>query len=271
MRDFGGKTALVTGGASGIGRCIALRLAREGCDLALVDLNPEGLERVKVEVESLGRTATTHVVDVTDPGQVDALAAEVSPQVLVNCAGVFLLAEAETTSRAEFEKVIDVNLWGPLNTFWAFLPALKSSGGHIINIASADGLFAIPGSAAYSTSKFGLVGFSEVTGIELAAHGVGVTAVCPGLTWTPMAENLVTDGYRRDRVDSLIRYFKPLVFTTPEKLAAAAVRGAKKNRPVVVHTPLVRLLYFVKRLSPRLYRDLLGRPVHWMIRWASDR
>lgn len=262
MRDLKDKTSLVTGAASGIGRCLALELAREGCNLVLVDVDLDGLGQVKGEVEMLGRRASIHKVDVSEPAQVEALAAEVRPQILVNCAGIALLADAENTTREDFERVLNVNLWGPMNTFWAFLPTLKERGGHIINVASGDGLFAVPGSAAYSTSKFGLVGFSEVTGIELARYGIGVTAVCPGLTWTPMAENIKLDGYSRGKVDEVLRYVKPLIFTTPEKLAAAAVRAMKRNKAVLCHTPLARFVYFIKRLSPRLYRDLVGRPLH---------
>ncbi len=266
MRDFTNKISLVTGGASGIGRCISLALAGEGSDLALVDLDEDGLRRVQAEVESLGRKATIHRLDVTDAGQVQALAEEVHPQILVNCAGIAVLDYAETTSREDWERVLDVNLWGPIHVFRAFLPSLKEAGGHIVNVASGDGVFAIPGSAAYSTSKFGLVGFSEVLGIELARYGIGVTAVCPGLTWTPMVDSVALPGHSRDKVDRLLGRIRPLAFTTPEKLAAATIKAVKRNRPVLVHSWLARAAYYVKRLSPRLYRDLVGIPLCRLIR-----
>lgn len=267
MRDFNNKTSLVTGAASGIGRCIALELAREGSDLALVDINEEGLNDVKQEVERLGRSASVHLVDVTDMDQVNTLATEVRPHVLANVAGIAVIACAEETPRKDWERVLAVNLWGPIDMFRVFLPSLKEQGGHIINVASADGVFAIPGSAAYSTSKFALVGFSEVLGIELAGYGIGVTAVCPGLTMTPMVDTISIDGYSREKIDRLINLVKPVAFTTPEKLASATMKAVKRNKPVLVHTPLARAIYYIKRLSPRLYRDLVGR---WAFRMVKD-
>jgi NAD(P)-dependent dehydrogenase (short-subunit alcohol dehydrogenase family) len=266
MRDLSGKTALVTGAASGIGRCIALALATEGSNLALVDLDGEGLGKVRVEVESLGVAASIHVMDVTDTDAVDALAGEVRPAILVNCAGIAIMGEAENTSAGEWSRVLDVNLRGPIDMCAAFLPSLKERGGHIVNVASVDGLLAIPGSAAYSTSKFGLVGFSEAIGIELSRYGIGVTAVCPGFTWTPMVDTIFIGRYDRKKVDRLLRLLRPVVFTTPEKLAAATIKAVKKNRAVVVHTPVAKMVYFIKRLSPGLYRDLVGIPVSWLVR-----
>lgn len=270
MRDFTGATALVTGGASGIGRCIALGLAREGCDIALVDLDQAGLERVKGEVESLGRRASTHRLDVTDTAAVSALAEVVHPRVLVNCAGIALIAEAENTTPEQWDRILAVNLRAPINICAAFLPSLKESGGHIVNVASVDGLVAIPGSAAYSTSKFGLVGYSEALGIELLKYRIGVTAVCPGFTWTPMVDTISIGGYSRDKVDRMVRLFRPIMFTTPEKLAAAAIRAVKRNQPLLAHTFMARLVCYIKRLSPRLYRDLIGRPICSLVRVMSD-
>lgn len=265
MQDFRGKTALVTGGASGIGRCIALALAAEGCDLCLVDLDEERLLLVKEEVERTGRSARVRRADVTDPDQVDALAAEFEPHVLVNCAGIAVLAYAESTTLGDWRRVLEVNLWGPILMTLAFLPSLKEKRGYVVNVASADGVFAVPGSAAYSVSKFGLVGFSEVTGIEFSRYGIGVTAVCPGFTWTPMVESAYTPDHQKSKVDRFLKWARPLIFTTPEKVARATIRAVRKDRAIFVHTPAARLIYYAKRLSPRLYRDVLGRLIYRII------
>ncbi len=173
---------------------------------------------------------------------------------------------SENAYLEDWRRVLDVNLWGPIIMVRAFLPSLKRNGGHIVNVASVDGLLAIPGSAAYSVSKFGLVGFSEVLGIELSGYGIGVTAVCPGFTWTPMVDTISIKGYSRDKLDKLLRFVKPLVFTTPEKLSLGIIKAVKRNRAVFAHTAAGRILYFIKRLSPRLYRDLVGIPLCRMLK-----
>jgi NAD(P)-dependent dehydrogenase (short-subunit alcohol dehydrogenase family) len=266
MRDFSNCTAVVTGGASGIGRCIALALAGEGSDIALVDLDGAGLERVKTEVESLGRRASAHCLDVTDGDAMRALAEVVRPRMLVNCAGIALVADAENTTPEQWDRILAVNLRAPINICAEFLPSLKERGGHIINVASVDGLLAIPGSAAYSTSKFGLVGYSEAIRMELAGYGIGVTAVCPSFTWTPMVDTIELGDVNRGSMDRLLKIVKPLLFTTPEKLAAAVMKAVKRNKPVMAHTAQARLIYYVKRLSPRLYCALIGGPVRRLLK-----
>ncbi|MFH1149550.1 MAG: SDR family NAD(P)-dependent oxidoreductase [Actinomycetota bacterium] len=270
MRDFSNCTALVTGGASGIGRCLALALAREGADIALADLDAEGLERVRAEVESVGRRASTHRLDVTDREAVHALAEVVHPRVLVNCAGIAIMALAENTSPEQWDRILAVNLRAPINVCAEFLPSLKEGGGHIINVASVDGLLALGGSSAYATTKFGLVGYSEAIGIELAGHGIGVTAVCPWFTWTPMVDTISIEGYERGKLDRLLRAVKPVLFTTPERLAAATIKAVKRNKPLLAHTFLAKFMYFVKRLSPRLFRDLFGKPICRLMKMISE-
>lgn len=259
MKDFNGRTALVTGGASGIGRCIALDLVREGCTVALVDLNEGGLEAVAAEVRRSGGTATTHRVDVSDARRVEELAGEVRPQLLVNCAGTGILADLEDTTDEEFRRIVEVNLFGPVSLVRAFLPALRENGGgHVVNIASGFGLTAFPGFGAYSTSKFGLVGYSEVLSMELAKYGIKVTTVCPGITDTPILEYSEMRGFADERARRFVRRLLPLVGTTPEKLSAVVISAIKRDRYLVTHTWMFRLLLFVKRVSPRLYRDMLS-------------
>lgn len=249
----------MTGGASGIGRCMALDLAREGCVVALVDLNERGLEAVAAEVRRLGGTASTHRVDVSDARQVEELAREVEPQLLVNCAGTGICANIEDTTDEEFRRIVDVNLFGPVGLVRAFLPALKQAGGgHVVNIASGFGLVAFPGFSAYSTSKFGLVGYSEVLSVELARHGITVTTVCPGLTHTPIIEYSEMRGFADEKARRFVLRLLPLIGTTPEKLSAVVIRAVKRDRYLVTHTWTLKLVHLVKRLSPRLYRDMLS-------------
>lgn len=252
MKKLDGKTALVTGAASGIGRCIALALSEEGCNLALVDRNEQGLDEVMGRLNGNGRKAKAFAVDLTDEGSVDELAEQVSPDLLVNCAGVTMMAEIENTSPRDWEWLLGVNLLAPIRMVRAFLPSLKSRGeAHIVNVASGAGLYTIPTLGAYSTTKFALVGYSETIAAELARYGIKVTTVCPGATFTPITR-AQRKGFDSSRVDTFLRWSRPLIFTTPEKLAAAIVTAVKKDRPILVHTWLFKLLHFMKRLSPRL-------------------
>lgn len=253
MSEIRGRLALVTGGASGIGRSIALALADEGASLALVDIDEAGLQDAMRQVENRGASATIHVLDVTDFEAVKSLAERVEPQILVNCAGIAQIADFEKTTIEDFQRIIDVDLWSAIYTTKVFLTSLEADGGHIVNVSSADGLIALPGSSAYCTAKFALVGLSEVQVMELRGRGIGVTSVCPGFTWTPMVESISLKGVDRGRLDRFLDLVRPLVFTTPEKLASAVLKSVKRDRYLLVHTPLCKVLYAVKRISPALY------------------
>ncbi|MBU1669467.1 MAG: SDR family NAD(P)-dependent oxidoreductase [Actinobacteria bacterium] len=250
MKYLGGRQVLITGAASGIGRSLALEFASEGCPLVLVDLDAAGLEEVAGRVAAYGVTAERHVVDVTDRSSLDALASNTSPDVLVNCAGIAIMAEIEKTTAEDWNRIIGVNLMGPINCVAAFLPGMKSRGdAHIVNVASAAGLSALPTLAAYSTTKFALVGYSEVLDAECAPHGIRVTTVCPGTVDTPILGS-GKKGFDAGRVDRGLDLIKPLIFTSPEKLAKKIVSAVKKDRRIMTHTWLFHFLYYLKRLSP---------------------
>lgn len=274
MKDLRGKSALVTGAGSGIGRCIALDLAREGCDVVLVDIDESGLLAAAAEIERAGGKATACRVDVSDPDQVGTLARDVAPQVLVNCAGVGILADLEDTRPEDWDRILGVNLFGSVNLVRVFLPLLKANGGgHIVNIASGFGLFAFPGFGAYSTSKFALVGYSEALSVELAKYGIKVTTVCPGITDTPILQHSEARGFDEAKAKSAVRRLLPLIATTPERLSRVIVEAVKKEKHLVVHTWLFRLLFFVKRLSPGLYMRVISIPygATWRLRRETGR
>lgn len=257
MKDFRNKTAVVTGGASGMGRCLALDLAREGCRVALVDVNDEGLRSVADEVAGLGGQVSTHLVDVSDFTQVQALAEEVSPNLLVNCAGIGIMAELENTTLEDWRRIIDVNLFGQINMVKAFLPHLKAGvDSHIVTIASLGGIVSNPILGAYCTSKFAVVGYSEALYVELAKYGIKVTTVNPGPTWTPILVTSEVKGFERDKFDRALDFLKPLIFTTPDALSKEIIKAVKKNKPLLFHTWIGKSMYMMKRLSPRLF--LLG-------------
>lgn len=251
MGELAGRTVLVTGAASGIGRCLALEFAREGCELVLVDIQAAGLEGTAAEVLALGRGASCHTVDITDVERVEALAGEVSPDVLVNCAGLSVTADLEDTTPAEWRLTMDVNFFGTVSMVKAFLPGLKRKGGsRIVNIASAFGLFSFPGMGAYCASKFAVVAYTKALAGEVSRHGVRVTLICPGITRTHFLDNTIMDGYEGDKEKVGLRRLLPLISADPERLARFIVKAVKRNRGMVVHTWIAKLVYCAGRVSP---------------------
>jgi NAD(P)-dependent dehydrogenase (short-subunit alcohol dehydrogenase family) len=260
LREFVGKKVLVTGGASGIGRATALAFAREGAELILVDIDDEGLTRVSAEIQSLGGKTTTYTADVTDRSLVEELHRKVTgevgtPDVVMNAAGIAVVGCAEEITLDIWDRVLAVNLMGYIYVARCFLPAMVERGsGHLVNVASAAGLFGVPYQAPYVTSKFGVAGLSEVLRWELARHGIGVSVVCPGAIKTPIIESATCFGFDEEKV----RKGAHVLAAGPDRMADTIVRGVRKNRATIVFPCYVRLLWGTKRFSPRL-ADVIGK------------
>ncbi len=254
-----GKKVLVTGGGSGIGLAVAAEAAARGAVPILIDVNPEALASAEGTLRRKGFAAHAFRVDVTDIDAVRGLreklrSLSLSPQVLVNCAGVTLVAHVASTDHEEWKRIIDVNLMGTVNVVETFLPDLLERGsGHIINIGSIDGLVPIPGQSAYCASKFAVTGMSEVLYYDLKPQGIGVTLVCPGYVNTPMARSHpVKDLPIRfrgwERVSRFLEYFS----SRPEKIASRTLDGAERGRFLVIPGWPSRFIYLYRRLFPRL-------------------
>jgi 2-hydroxycyclohexanecarboxyl-CoA dehydrogenase len=191
MRGLRGKRAVVTGGGSGIGRAVCLRLADEGAEVAIFDLSPEGAEETVRLIGAAGGRASAHRVDIADRAAVDAAVAEVERggpiHVLVNNAGWDEIRPFLDTDPALWKKIVDINLYGPLNMHHAVLPGMvRNGGGRVVNIGSDAGRVGSSGEAVYSACKGGIVAFTKTLARELARAGVLLNAVCPGPTDTPL-------------------------------------------------------------------------------------
>ena len=198
MRGLEGKIAVVTGGGQGIGRALSLRLAAEGCKVAIFDLKPEaGAETAALAGDAVVKT---YEVDVGDYAAVQSAVAKVEAELgpiwaLVNNAGWDRPAPFLSTDQALWDKIIRINLYGPLNTHHVIAPLMVGRrGGRIINIASDAARVGTSNEAVYSACKGGVISFTKSVARELATKGVLLNAVCPGPTNTPMMASVLGEG-----------------------------------------------------------------------------
>jgi NAD(P)-dependent dehydrogenase (short-subunit alcohol dehydrogenase family) len=261
VASLSGKRCFVTGAASGIGRATALAAARQGAELFLTDIDADGLERAAAEISSAGRVSHFRAIDIRDHEAVVALAAEVdaahgSMDVVMNVAGVSTWGTIEKLQHSDWQQMIEVNLVGPISVLESFVPPMIAAGrgGHVVNVSSAAGLFGLPWHAAYSASKFGLRGVSEVLRFDLRRHGIGVSLVCPGGVRTPLVEtvNIVGVDPESPRIRKLKERFEKRA-VSPEHVARKILEGIEKDRYLVFTSRDIQLGYWAQRLCPPLY------------------
>jgi NAD(P)-dependent dehydrogenase (short-subunit alcohol dehydrogenase family) len=256
VANLSGKRCFVTGAASGIGRATALAAAARGAELYLTDIAAEGVEAAVAEIESRGgRVAHHEAIDVRDHEAVVALAEEIhaahgSMDVVMNVAGVSTWGTIDRLEHSDWQQMIDVNLLGPISVLECFVPPMIEAGrgGHVVNVSSAAGLFGLPWHAAYSASKFGLRGVSEVLRFDLRRHGIGVSLVCPGGVRTPLVESVKIAGVDREspRIRKLVARFEKRA-VSPEHVAAKILQGVEKNRYMVYTSPDIRIGHWIQR------------------------
>ncbi|MGE0706674.1 MAG: SDR family NAD(P)-dependent oxidoreductase [Planctomycetota bacterium] len=254
-----GKTALVTGAASGIGRATALAFAEAGCRLVVCDLDEAGLR--SLEGETGGKVALSERVDVGDREAMQAFAGRVHERlgsaidVLVNNAGIGMAGSLWETPLEAWDKVLRVNLYGVLHGCHFFVPEMvrRGQGGHVVNVSSALGFFGAGGVNAYVTSKFGVYGMSESLRAELHPHRIGVSTICPGVIHTNIVQDAPVYGAEDEAAaqERIRQAFRARAFP-PAKVARAIVRGVRRNVAVVTVAPESTSLYWLKRLSPGL-------------------
>ncbi|MBI3994200.1 MAG: SDR family NAD(P)-dependent oxidoreductase [Candidatus Lambdaproteobacteria bacterium] len=186
MQSFTGKVAVVTGGASGIGRALALDFARRGMSLVLADVDADALQGAAREVQAAGAACLAVPTDVADAQAVQRLADAAFARfgkvhVLCNNAGVVIEGTAQQATHAEWEWVLGVNLWGVIHGLHAFLPRMLAHGepGHVLNAASMAGMVPFPQATVYNTAKYGVVGLTETLARELRQTSLGVSLLLP--------------------------------------------------------------------------------------------
>ena len=270
MEQLRGRVAAITGAGSGIGRAIAVELAKAGTHLALSDVDEVGLAQTVTTVEGFGVKVTSARVDVADRDAVQAWADEVADEhgqvnLVFNNAGVALGATVQGVSYDDFHWLMNINFWGVVHGTKAFLPHLQASGdGHVVNISSVFGLLGIPSQSAYNAAKFAVRGFTDSLRMELEIDpcGVSATTIHPGGIKTNIARNArmdesvhaLADDPEQARVD-----FEKMFMTTPDKAARQIIKAVQRNRRRALIGPDAKVIDLVSRLPAGLVQRVIVR------------
>lgn len=264
MRSLQGKTAIITGAASGIGKATAIALAQRGLSLGLVDINAPALDdlqsHLQTSVEHL--SFTTHRCDVSDPQAMEKMAQQAIAEhggvdIVINNAGINITASFEEHTLRDFQRTFDVNLWGVIHGCRSFLPHLKTRPwGHLVNISSAFGIVGVASQSAYSASKFAVRGFSESLHEELADTPVDVSVVHPGCIATSIVESARIAN--ADAVDEITAFFRDHGHD-PDVVARRIIKAVERRTHRVVVTPEAYLLDLLRRLMPTTGNRIANR------------
>jgi NAD(P)-dependent dehydrogenase (short-subunit alcohol dehydrogenase family) len=258
LRTYDGAVAIVTGGASGIGRALGNALAGRGATVILADLQIDLAHSVAAEIAGAGGKATAADVDVTEYPAVQRLVQEVRQthdriDYIFNNAGIGIGGEVRHYAIDDWNRVFDVNLRGVANGVQAAYPVMLEQGfGHIVNTASMAGLMPAPGTVGYAATKHAVVGLSNSLRIEAARFGVRVSVLCPGVVETPVLENC--GRYGKMLIDIPVEqqreYWKSLRPIAPDKFAHRVLRAVARNKAIIIVPGWWKLIWWLNRLSP---------------------
>jgi len=266
MRSFDDKVVVITGAGSGIGRALAVNLARQGALLAISDVDDAGLAETVELVKGAGaRQVQAAHLDVADRAAFAAYAASVAEQfgrvnVVVNNAGVALAGNLEDLEYADMDWIMGINFWGVVHGTKEFLPHLIASGdGHLVNISSLFGLVSMPGQSMYNAAKYAVRGLSEAVREELlvAGHRVGVTVVHPGGIKTGIARNGRYSAHE-DGAETARFFDQNLARMTPERAAEIILKGVETDKARVLVGIDAHAVHHLAKLLGSRYQDVVA-------------
>jgi NADP-dependent 3-hydroxy acid dehydrogenase YdfG len=267
MKTLEDKVVVITGAGSGIGRALAVSLARHGALLAISDVDDIGLkETVELASTAGAREIRGDHLDVADRAAFAAYASDVVEHfgrvnVVINNAGVALAGDLEHLTYDDMEWIVGVNFWGVVHGTKEFLPHLIASGdGHVVNLSSLFGLISMPGQSAYNATKYAVRGLTEALRQEMliAGHPVGVTAVHPGGIKTAIARNARV-SHREDKEATARLFDEKLAKMTPEKAAEIIVKGILGNKARVLVGLDAHALHHFAKLTGSRYQDVVAK------------
>ena len=267
MKTLDDKVVVITGAGSGIGRALALDLARRGSLLALSDVDEAGLADTVAQAEQTGAVRVrSDRLDVADRDAMARYALDVVQQfgrvnVVINNAGVSLTGDFTDLEYNDIDWIVGVNFWGVLHGTKEFLPHLIASGdGHVVNLSSLFGLISIPGQSIYNATKYAVRGMSEALREEMlvAGHPVGVTSVHPGGIKTAIARNSRVSA-KEDKQATADLFDKKLAKMSPEKAAEIIVNGILKNKARVLVGLDAHALHHMGKLLGSRYQDVVAK------------
>jgi NAD(P)-dependent dehydrogenase (short-subunit alcohol dehydrogenase family) len=259
---FSNTTAIVTGGASGIGRALCRELARRGAAVTVADLNGDAADRVAAEITAAGWKARACALDVSNESAVyraveDSVAGGGRLDYYFNNAGIGISADALDLGIEQWRKVFDVNLFGVLyGTMAAYAAMARQGSGHIVNVSSMAGFAPFSMNAPYTAAKYGVVGLTDALRHEASARGVRMTLVCPGIVRTSFYDAMEVVGTDRGAYTGRL----PRRLIGPEKAALIILGGVVRKRRLIIFPFHARVLWWVKKLAPVLL-DLMNRYV----------
>ena len=270
MKTLANKVAAVTGAASGIGQMLAVNLARQGCTVAISDIDEAGLRQTATMLEKQNRTFSVHTVNVARQDQVARYADEAVQQhgrmdMIINNAGVALAQSVEEVTYEDFQWLMDINFWGIVHGVKAFLPHIKKqTEGHIVNISSVNGFITWPNNGPYCASKFAVKGLTEALWQEMRNTSIRVSCVHPGGIKTNIARNARfyrSPGNKMNHAQTVAAFDK-IAGTSADKAARQIIAGILKDKQRILVGPDAVVLDILTRLFP-------VRFVKWMAAYAG--
>ncbi len=269
MRNLIDKIVVVTGAASGIGRGLAVNMAKEGCSLALADVDQKGLNETLKLIDSENIQAKMYMVDVSDRDRVYRFADEVAEDfgkvdIVINNAGVTLRDTLEDVTYEDLDWLLRINLYGIIYGSKAFLPYLKKQPlANLVNVSSVNAMFTSPTNGPYCTSKFAVRGFTLTLAQELKGTTVKVSCVYPGGIKTNLVRNArFHKGTRKEKSkdDAVALFDKFMVWTSADRAARVMIRGIKKNKPRILVGPDAHFYNMISRIFPATWQKILSTP-----------